>query len=160
MLSPSLVSPPETTYAIPLPLLLWECSSYHPPTPAYLYLHSPTLGHQTFTGLMVSPPNEVQQSYPLLHMQQEPCAFLGWWFSTWELWHGGQCLPGWYCFSCGVANPFNSFSPFSNSSIVDPVLSPMVCWLQASASVFVRLWQSLSEDSYIMLLSASTFWHP
>jgi hypothetical protein len=35
-----------------------------------------------------------------------------------------------------------------------------VQWLlQASASVFVRLWQSLSGDSYIRLLSACTSWH-
>jgi hypothetical protein len=33
-------------------------------------------------------------------------------------------------------------------------------WLQASASVFVRLWQSLSEDSHIRLLSARTSQHP
>jgi hypothetical protein len=32
-------------------------------------------------------------------------------------------------------------------------------WLQASASVLVRLWQHLSGDSYIRLLSASTSWH-
>jgi hypothetical protein len=36
-------------------------------------------------------------------------------------------LVGWYCcFVNGVANPFNSFSSFSNSSIGDPVLSPKV----------------------------------
>jgi hypothetical protein len=34
---------------------------------------------------------------------------------------GGYC-----CSSYGVVNPFNSFSPFSNSSIGDPVVSPMV----------------------------------
>jgi hypothetical protein len=33
-------------------------------------------------------------------------------------------------------------------------------WLWASASVFVRLWQSLSGDSYNRILSASTSWHP
>jgi hypothetical protein len=32
-------------------------------------------------------------------------------------------------------------------------------WLQAYASVFVRLWQRLSGDSHIRLLSASTFCH-
>jgi hypothetical protein len=37
----------------------------------------------------------------------------------------GGGLVGWYCSSYGVANPFNSFSPFSNSSIRDPALSPM-----------------------------------
>jgi hypothetical protein len=33
-------------------------------------------------------------------------------------------------------------------------------WLQASASVFARLWQSLSGDSHIRLPSACTSWHP
>jgi hypothetical protein len=32
-------------------------------------------------------------------------------------------------------------------------------WLQASASVFVRLWQSLSGNSYIRLPLASTSQH-
>ena len=30
----------------------------------------------------------------------------------------------------------------------------------AAAFVFARHWQNLSEDSYIRLLSASTYWHP
>ena len=33
-------------------------------------------------------------------------------------------------------------------------------WLQSSASLFVRLWQSLSGDSHTRLLSANTSWHP
>jgi hypothetical protein len=33
-------------------------------------------------------------------------------------------------------------------------------WLPTFTSVFVRLWQSFSGDSYIRLLSASTSWHP
>jgi hypothetical protein len=33
-------------------------------------------------------------------------------------------------------------------------------WLQASTSVNLRLWQSLSGDSYIRHLSACTSWHP
>ena len=40
---------------------------------------------------------------------------------------GGLLLMGWYfCSSYGVANSFSSFSPFSDSSIGDPVLSPMI----------------------------------
>jgi hypothetical protein len=44
-------------------------------------------------------------------------------------------------------------------------LSPRPCtqsngWLQVSASIFVRLWQSLSGDSHIRLPSSSTSWHP
>jgi hypothetical protein len=51
---------------------------------------------------------------------------LGWWFNPWEPqewgWGSGWlicCSPYW------VANPFSSFSHCSNSSIGDPMLSPM-----------------------------------
>jgi hypothetical protein len=44
-------------------------------------------------------------------------------------------LVGWYCFaSYGVTNPFSSFSPFSNSSICDPMLSPSIQPLYLSGS--------------------------
>jgi len=66
---------------------------------------------------------------------------------------------GWLIlFFLWVVNPFSPFSPFSNSSTGDPH-SQFNGWLQASASVFVMLWQSLSGDNYIRLLSASTSWH-
>jgi hypothetical protein len=58
------------------------------------------------------------------------------------------------CSSYRVAKPFSSFSPFSNSSIRDLMISPMV------GSAFVRLWLGLSGDSHIRLLSACTSWHP
>jgi hypothetical protein len=32
-----------------------------------------------------------------------------------------------FCSSYGIANPFSSFRPFSNSSIAVPALCPMVC---------------------------------
>ena len=39
-------------------------------------------------------------------------------------------LIGWYYWSFyGVANPFNSINPFSNSSIGDPLLSSMVTFM-------------------------------
>jgi hypothetical protein len=59
-------------------------------------------------------------------MQLEPCVLLCWWLSPWEFGGGGCLVGGYCCSSCGVANPFNSFSPFSNFSIRDPVLSLMV----------------------------------
>jgi hypothetical protein len=46
--------------------------------------------------------------------------------------------------------------PFSSSSIGNPVSNIN---LRASTSVFIRYWQSLSGDSYIRRLSASTSWH-
>ena len=39
---------------------------------------------------------------------------------------GGDMVCWYCCFSYGVAYPFSSFSPFSNSSVGDPMLSPMV----------------------------------
>jgi len=45
------------------------------------------------------------------------------WMVVWSL----EALVGWYC-SYGVASPFSSFNPFSNSSNRDPILSSMVGW--------------------------------
>jgi len=72
---------------------------------------------------------------------------------------GSSGVSGWLImlFFLWVANPFSFFSPFSNSSIGDPVLSPM---MQSSAYVLVRLWHSLSRNSWISILSASSSWHP
>ena len=38
---------------------------HHPPTPTSPTLHSPTLGHQTFTGPRAFPPTDTQLGYPL-----------------------------------------------------------------------------------------------
>ena len=67
-------------------------------------------------------------------------------------------LVGWYCcFSYGLKNPFSSFSSFSNSSLGTPYSNQ---WLAASIHLCIcQLWQSLSEDRYIRLLSISTSWH-
>ena len=56
MLSTFLVFPPQTLYPIPLPLLLWGYPPTHLPTPTSLPSHSPTLGHQPFTGPRASSP--------------------------------------------------------------------------------------------------------
>jgi hypothetical protein len=47
-------------------------------------------------------------------------------FSHCELW--GLWFVDIVAFSYRVANPFSSFSPFSNFSIGDPVLSPVAGW--------------------------------
>ena len=83
------------------------------PAPSSLPLNSPTLGHQAFSATYAA-------VYVCLHVYSLV----------------GDLVPGssgglvsWYYFSsCGVANPFGSFSPFSNSSIEDPILSQMVGW--------------------------------
>jgi hypothetical protein len=82
--------PPITS---PLPLLVWGCSPTHPVTPVSPPWHSPTLRHRALTETRASPPIDVQQGHPLLHMWLEPwvppCVLLGWWFSPWELRSGG-----------------------------------------------------------------------
>ena len=42
------------------------------PTLASLSWHSPALGHRAFTGPRTSPPIDVHQGHPLLHMWLEP----------------------------------------------------------------------------------------
>jgi hypothetical protein len=55
-----------------------------PPT----HSHPPALTFPN-SGLMVSPPTDVQQVHPLPHMWPapwvSPCVFFGWWSSSWEL---------------------------------------------------------------------------
>jgi hypothetical protein len=86
MLSSFLVSPPKTLSSLPLrfPLLT------NPPTPASLSWYSHILGHWAFTGPMGSPPTDVWQGHPLIHMQLEPqvppCVLFSWCFSPWKLW--------------------------------------------------------------------------
>jgi hypothetical protein len=70
-------------------------------------------------------PDKAMLCYILqLEPRVPPCAFFGWSFSPWELW--GSLTVRYCCSSYGVANPFTSFSPSSNSSIGVPVLSPVV----------------------------------
>ena len=62
----------------------------YPPTHTSPPWHSPTLGHQAFTEPRLSPPIDIKQGHPLLHMCLEPwvppCVLFGWCFSPWELW--------------------------------------------------------------------------
>ena len=109
----------------------------HPPSPCFCFyegapppshlqtLHS-TLGRRAFTGPRASPPIDDQQGHALLHVYSLVGGLVP---GT----SGG--LVGCYFSSYGVANPFNSFSPFSNCSIGDPVLSPIV-----AASIRLFLW--------------------
>jgi hypothetical protein len=86
MLSSFFVFPPKKN-PIPSPLSL--LTNQH--TPISLYWHPlAALGHKAFTGPRASPPIDVQQGHPLLHIQLEPwvppCVLFGWWFNPWELW--------------------------------------------------------------------------
>jgi hypothetical protein len=67
MLSLFLASPPEPPIPPSLALLLWGCSPL-PHTSASPPWHSLTLGHWAFTGPMTSPPIDIWQNHPLLHM--------------------------------------------------------------------------------------------
>jgi hypothetical protein len=78
----------------------------------------------------VVPSTDVQQCHSLPHTQTEPwvflCVLFGWWPSPWELW---GCVAYWY--SCSLhwaTKSLSSFSLFSNFSIGEPALSPMVGW--------------------------------
>ena len=161
MLYPYPVFPWQTPYPI-LPSLCF-CEGAPQPTlpPDSLpeHEHSSMLEHQAFTGPRNSTSIDVRQGYPLLHMLVEPwvppCVFFGWWFNSWELW--GVWLVDIVVFPMGLQTPSApSFLP-----LVPPLESPTLSkgWLQASTSLLVRFWQSLSGDNYIRPLSASTSWH-
>jgi hypothetical protein len=91
MLFHFLISPLQKS---PIPshllLLLWGCAPTYPSIPVSPPSHSPTLGHQVFTGPRASSPIDAQQGHPLLCIWLEPwvppCVLLGWWFRPWELW--------------------------------------------------------------------------
>jgi hypothetical protein len=70
-------------------------------------------------GLGTFSPTEARQGCPLLPMcwgpRTSPCMLFGCWLSLCEL---PEVQVSWYCWSSyGVATPFSSFSPSSNSSI-------------------------------------------
>ena len=144
---------------MPLPLPLWGFSPTNPLTPVFLPWHFPTLGHRKPSGLRASPPTDVQQDHTMPHVRvagaTDPsmCIF---WLVVQSPGAPGH-LASWHCCSLhGATNPLSSFRTFSNSSIWDPKLSPMV----GCDSVFVRLWQSLLGNSHIRFLSASTSQNP
>ena len=145
---------PQQKHSIPSPppLPLWGCSPIHPPW------HSPTLGHLTTSGRRAAPPTDIQKGHPLPQYAawvKGPSMCILWLLVQSP--GAPRSLASWHCCSPhGNANPLSSFSPSSNSSTGDPELSST----QASASVFVRLWQSLSGNSHIRLPSAGTTWHP
>jgi hypothetical protein len=111
----------------------------HPPTPTSPPWHSPTLGHPEFTRPRASPPIDVQQGHPLLHMQLEPwvppCVLFGWWFSPWSSRESGWLILLFFLCSC---NPFHILQSFPHLFHWVPCVQSNG-WLQASTSVFVRL---------------------
>jgi hypothetical protein len=116
----------ETHTSSFLPLLLWGYSSTHI-TSTFLPLIHLHLGiYRTFIGSRISSSIHAWPGQPLLHMHLEPSVLLCWLLSPWSSWQGEGLVGRYCCSSYGVANSFNLFCPFSNSSIRDPVLSLMV----------------------------------
>ena len=121
---------------IPFPGFDSEIPLSSPLTPAHQTTHScffpwesPTMGHRAFTGTRASPPIGDWRDHPLLHM--------GWNHGSLHVYSlvgglvpmtSGVHIVSYCCSSCEVANPFSSLGTFSNSSIRDTVLSPMVDW--------------------------------
>jgi hypothetical protein len=142
ILFPFLHPSPKPSIPFPLPLLLLACCLIHPPIPTSPLSNYPTLGH----------PSRLHKTKGLSShwCLTRPCS--GTHVSS-------GVLVGWYCCSFyGFTNTFSFFCPFFNSSIGPHAQSND--WLQASASAFVRLHQSLSGDSHIRLVPACTSWHP
>jgi hypothetical protein len=78
-----LLTPPICLYkGAPLPT--------HPLQPHLSSISLPMMRHQTSTGSRVSPPTDVRQVHPLLHMCLDPWippyVLIGWQFNPWELW--------------------------------------------------------------------------
>jgi hypothetical protein len=120
MLSPFLVSPPQTPYLFPLPLLTNQLTSASWPW------QSPILGHRAFTGPRAFPPNDDWLGHSLLHMKLDHeshhvFSLVG------GLVPGSSAGTGWFIllFLHGATNPFGSFGTFSSSFIGDPLLHPM-----------------------------------
>jgi hypothetical protein len=154
MLSPFLVSPQKNPlFHSPLPL--WA----NPPTHTSLSWQFPTLGHRAFSWPRASPPIDVQQAilYYICSLSNGSLhVYPGCWFSPWELW--GYCLVHIVVLTMGLQTPS---APWVLSLAPPSGTLCLVQWLAESIhSVFVRHWQSLSGDSYIRLLSASSYCHP
>jgi hypothetical protein len=86
------------------------------PTPSTLTSlpsNFPSLGHLAFIGPRASPPIDVQQGHPLLHMWQElwvtPCVLLYWWLSPWELWGSGWLTLLFFLWGCKPHQFLQSF---------------------------------------------------
>jgi hypothetical protein len=150
---------PETPIPSSLPLLLWRCSSTHPPTPTY-----PPLIHLPWGIYLAFIEQRTIDRILVLHKTKDKAitCYLCSWSQVYFLL---DCLvPG----SSGVGVWLVDIVVFPvglQTTSTPSVLYWGLCaqsnnWLQASASVFVRFWQGFSGDSYIRLLSACTSWYP
>jgi hypothetical protein len=159
------------------PLLQFPLHKSHIPSPSPGFCERPPpfihpfLPHHPGILLLwgIEPLQEEGPPIPLIPDKAALCYVCSWSHGTLHVYSlvgglisgsfGGGCLVGWYCCSSyTVADPFSSFSPSPNSSIVVS-RDQSDGWLWISTSVLVKLWQCLWEYSYTRLLSASTSWH-
>ena len=158
MLSPFLVPShsQENPYPIPLPSASMRVF-LHPLTHSCLTaLASPYTGASSLHRTKGLSFHDILQGHPLLHMQLKqwvaPCVLFVWWFSSGELWGKGS---GWLILLFFL---WGSFSPFSNSSIGDHMISSMVGCKQLPQYMLGS--GRASQENYISLLSACNSWHP
>jgi hypothetical protein len=161
MLSPFPVFPhPKTPISSPPPPSLRVFP--HPPTHSRI----PALAfpYTAASSLHRScPPIDVQQDHLLLYI----CSWIHGCLYVYSLVgvlvpgsSGGGGVAGWLIFLFflwGLQNP-SAPSVLSLTPLLGTHAQSHGC-VRASASVFVRLWESLSGDSYVRLLSGSTSWH-
>jgi hypothetical protein len=115
-LSRSLLQKPSILSSLPLPLI--GCSSYLLPL-AFSYTRaSNTLMPKCYSS-HGCPSRLSSATYSAGAI--DPCVLLDWWSSPWELLE--LRLVDTFAPPRGAANPLSNFSPFSNSSIWDLILS-------------------------------------
>jgi hypothetical protein len=147
MFSPSQVSPSETTYPIPLPLPLWGCFPTHP----LLFSHP---GIPVHWG--IEQPQAQGPLLPLMPNKAILCHICNWNHGSLHMYSSvGGPAPG---SSTGfglltlLLPPWGCKSPQILWSLLHLLHQGRQAqsngWLQASSSLFVRFWQSLSGDSY------------
>jgi hypothetical protein len=136
------------------------CSLTHPPNPIFPPWHSPPLGHRAPSGPRASPPTDANKAI-LCYICGRCHGSLHVYSLVGSPVPGSSRGSGWLTL---LLPPWGCKPPQLLQSLLQLVYQgPLVWsngWLRASTSVFVRLWQSLSGDSHIRLLSASTSWHP
>lgn len=150
MLSPFPIYFPETHYPFPSPpafmrVLPHPLTTSLPPPHPHIPLH-----------WGIRPRQDQGPLLPLMPYKAILCYICRWSHRSIPMysWDDGLvsgCLVGWYCCSSyQVANPFSSFSPFSNSSIEEPCSVQCLLHLPFYLSGYGRA----SGDSYFRLLSA------
>ena len=118
--------PRNSLYHSTLPLLLWACSPTHQhPCPCSgICLHWDTKLHMTKD---LSSHWCLTRTSSAMYLAGAMVPLFVCWLRPWVLWgEGGGLLGSYYCSSCKITNPFSSFSPSSNSSTVDPIISLIV----------------------------------